>query len=362
MKLLVTVAAAGVAIASLAATPDRAAAPLVAAPAFQSISALTFGPPGVLYAADPMAATIYAMDLPASNGTKGTGAIDDVDAKIAALLGTAKAEIAINDLVVDPRNGNSIVGVTRGVGSAAQSALVRIDGDGNITLIDAAAKVTNLVLPNPANANPAATRGNPRTSAVTDMAYQDGKLFVAGLSNEEFASKLYAFAYPFTSGDRGTSVEIFHGNHGQLETRSPVYAFVPYNVGGTKSLIAGYLCTPLVKFPVADLAPGAKIRGTTIAELGAGNRPIDMIVYTQEGKDYLLMTNTSRGVMKIPTATFASQTAITEPVKTGTAGVAYETIASLQGVKQLDKLDATTAVMIVQSATGSMNLQKVTLP
>jgi hypothetical protein len=360
MKLVMAVTGVGVALATLAATPDKNAAPLIAAPAFQSISALTFGPSGVLYAADPMAATIYAMELPAPSGAKGTKAVDEIDAKIAAFLGTAQSEIAINDLVVDPRNGNSIIGVTRGTGSGARSALVRVDGAGNLTLIDAAAKVTSVVIPNPPNANPAA-RGNPRANAVTDMAYQDGKLFVAGLSNEEFASKLYAFAYPFASADRGTSVEIFHGNHGQLETRSPVFAFLPYTVGGTKSLIAAYLCTPLVKFPVSQLAPGAKILGTTIAELGAGNRPIDMIAYTQDGKDYLLMSNTSRGVMKIPTANFATQAPITTPVQTGTAGIGYETIASLQGVMQLDKLDATTGVMIVKTP-NAVNLTTVALP
>ena len=37
--------------------------------------------------------------------------------------------------------------------------------------------------------------------------------------------------------------------------------------------------------------------GTTIAELGAGNRPMDMIVYTKGGADYILMNNSSRGVM-----------------------------------------------------------------
>ena len=107
------------------------------------------------------------------------------------------------------------------------------------------------------------------------------RLYVAGLSNEEFSSKLRSVPYPFAAVDNGTSVEIFHGSHGQLETRSPVYAFVPYQIERTPYLIAGYLCTPLVKFPVASLKPGSKVRGTTIAELGAGNRPIDMILYKQ---------------------------------------------------------------------------------
>ena len=59
------------------------------------------------------------------------------------------------------------------------------------------------------------------------MAFVDGTLWVAGLSNEEFASKLRAIPYPFASVDHGTSVEIFHGNHAAVETRSPVYTFVP---------------------------------------------------------------------------------------------------------------------------------------
>ena len=86
-----------------------------------------------------------------------------------------------------------------------------------------------------------------------------GAIYVAGLSNEEFASKLRTIAYPFSAVEPGTSVEIYHGNHGALETRSPVYAFVPYNVGGTPHLIAGYLCTPLVKFPMASLSGTRKV-------------------------------------------------------------------------------------------------------
>ena len=128
-------------------------------------------------------------------------------------------------------------------------------------------------------------------------------------------------AYPFTTVDSGTSVEIYHGNHGQLETRSPVYTFVPYTIDNQPYIIAGYPCTPLVKFPVAALKPGAKLRGTTIAELGAGNRPIDMILYKKDGKEFLLMSNTSRGVMKIPTADFATAAPITAPVRARPAGV-----------------------------------------
>jgi hypothetical protein len=188
----------------------------------------------------------------------------------------------------------------------------------------------------------------------------DGRLYVAGLSNEEFASKLRSMPYPFASVDRGTSVEIYHGSHGQFETRSPVYTFVPYRIDNAPHLIAGYLCTPLVKFPVSSLKPGEKIMGTTIAELGAGNRPIDMIMYKKNGRDFLLMSNTRRGVMKIATDQFGSAPAITAPVA-DKGGVGYETVAAMTGVEQLDLLDDTRSLVLAR-ANGALNLNAVLLP
>ncbi len=75
-----------------------------------------------------------------------------------------------------------------------------------------------------------------------------------------------------------------------------------FDIGGKPNVLAAYTCTPLVKFPLSDLKPGSKVRGTTVAELGNHNRPLDMIVYSKGGKDYLLMANSRRGVMKVDVA------------------------------------------------------------
>src|SRR5262245_65414652 len=99
--------------------------------------------------------------------------------------------------------------------------------------------------------------------------------------------------------DRGASVEIFHGNHGAIETRSPVRTFVTLNIQGEKSILAGYTCTPLVTFPVSELKGGAKVTGKTVAELGEGNTQLDMISYQKDGKEYLMLANTRYGVRKI---------------------------------------------------------------
>ena len=200
-----------------------------------------------------------------------------------------------------------------------------------------------------------------RAELVTDMALVNDRLWVSGLSNEEFSSKLRSVQYPFKELDHGASVEIFHGSHGQFETRSPVYAFVPLPINGEPYLIAGYLCTPLVKFPIASLKPGVKIRGVTIAELGNGNRPLDMVAYKKDGRDYLLMSNTSRGVMKIPSETFASAAPITTPVQNEKAGVAYQTISQWRGIEQLDLLDAEHAVLLASGSAG-LDLRVAVLP
>ena len=117
-----------------------------------------------------------------------------------------------------------------------------------------------------------------------------------------------------------------------------------------------------MKFPIASLKPGQKIAGTTIAELGNRNRPLDMIVYQKDGKDFLLMANNSRGVMKIPTEPFATAAPITAPVKDSeTAGVPYETVASMHGIEQLDKLDDARSIVIARDGTG-VALKAVPLP
>ena len=360
LKLALVLGVAALSVSAQVAARPTAVVP--AGPAFQSIGPLAFGPDGVLFAGDRDAAMIYAVNLGTqSAGAKpGTADVAGLDQKIAAVLGTAPAEVTITDLAVHPTSKNSFVSVMRGQGASAQPALLRVDGAGTIAVVDLAnAKFTSVTLPNP----PAATttgRGNPRTQSIMDMAYLDGKLIVAGLSNEEFASKLWTVPYPFATSDRGTSIEIYHGNHGAVETRSPIFSFVSYNVAGQPNVIAGYLCTPLVKIPLSALKAGEKVVGTTIAELGSGNRPIDMIVYSKAGQEYLLMSNTSRGVMKIPTSQFATAAPITARIG-GTQGT-FETIASMQGVEQLDLLDNGRTIVIVRGADKTLSLSAVVLP
>lgn len=343
---------------------------------FASIGPLTFAPDGTLFAGDTVGAAILALDLGKATGSRGTADVADLDQTIAAMLGTGRDQIVITDIAVHPTTRNTYVSVMRGEGSGAQAALIRVDGAGKVELVNTGAlRFTKVMLADAPKAAPFVSpfkmdyvkvgpeyvHENPRVRTITDMAYVNGQLIVAGLSNEEFNSTLRAIPYPFKAAAGTTNVEIYHANHAQLETRSPIYTFVPYTIGSEPSLIAGYLCTPLVTLPISSLKPGAHVRGRTIGEFGNGNRPLDMVVYRKDGKDFVLMANNRRGVMKIPTAPFASAAAIATPIKT-TGGVPFETVASLAGIEQLDGLDATRALVLARSATKGLDLRAVALP
>src|SRR6202000_170932 len=135
-------------------------------------------------------------------------------------------------------------------------------------------------------------RNDPRMQTITDMAFINGNLMVDGLSNEEWSSALRSIPYPFKTAAQGATLQIWHSSHGRYETEAPVRTFVPYTIGGKDFILAAYTCTPLVKIPVSDLKPGAKVNGVEIADLGAGNQPLDMVPYRKDGTDYIRVRNT----------------------------------------------------------------------
>ncbi len=341
----------------------------VGAPDVKSVGPLAFGPPGILFVADTKQASVYAIDTKDTQGDP-SGAkfeVAGINEKIAGLLGIEPRDALINDLAVNPSSGNVYLSVSRGRGPDAVPVLLKVTPAGQISEVSLKkVAFSKAELPNPppdAVTGEGRRRRNNRTQSITDLGYVDGRLFVAGLSNEEFASNLRSLPFPFQQADDGTSVEIYHGAHGAFETRSPVRTFVSYDIAGDAHLLAAYTCTPLVKFKVSDLKPGQKLRGTTIAELGNRNNPLDMIVYNQDGKDYLLIANTSRGVMKVTTENIDKIEGITERVGGGgTQGLSYDTISTLKGVTQLDKLNERSAVLLVVNESGVADLKTVALP
>jgi hypothetical protein len=334
-------------------------------PDLKSADILAFGPDGILFIGDTQSAAVFAIQTGDKLGKPAEAKVnvEGLNVKIAEKLGGNSQDLKINDLAVNPATGNVFVAVTNG----SQPALVKVDGKGMISQLQLGAiAFAKAALPDAPAAGEVEVGGrkrNLRADVITDIAFVDGQLLVTGTSNAEAPAAVRSFAFPFSAVDQAAGLEIFHGAHGRKENYAVPRTFVPFNIGGEANLLAGFVCTPLVRFPISDVEAGKQIQGKTVAELGNRNRPLDMIVYEQDGKQYLLLINDKRGTMKISTDKIEENAGITEPVTGGgLAGQTYEKIDALAGAQQLDKLNDKSAVILVQTDSGAFDLRTVDLP
>jgi hypothetical protein len=344
-------------------------------PDIRSFAALAFGPDGVLFVGDARGGAVFALDLGdrTPRDVKDPKDLEDVEGKVAALLGALPADILIHDLAVSPVSKTPYLAVSRGRAAwnaqwllpndvADASVLVRIAEGGRFEVVDlASVPHARVALPNPVD--PAKTvpwkKASLRADAITDMAYADGTLYVAGLSNEEFAATLWRVKYPFEGPVAATTIENYHGAHGKYETEAPIRTFVPYPLKGKTHLLAAYLCTPLVTFPVDGLQDHQHVRGRTVGEFGSGNYPLDMVVVRNEGKEKLLIANSNLPFMVVdPKDIEAYEGQIDQKVPGYVAGVRYEP-RSGTGVLQMDNLGESHVVVLRRLAGGRLDLTPV---
>lgn len=331
----------------------------------KSVGSLAFSTDGILFVADSAAAAVWALETnDKAAGTVQSFDIRGLDQKISAALSTAADQILIHDVKLHPVSKAAYISVSRGRGPDAMPVIVRVDGTGAISEV-ALDKVRYARVNLPSSAPSATQRlGNPQALVITDIAFSDGKLIVAGLSNEDFSSTLRVIPFPFAEADAsrewGATVEIYHIAHGGYETESPVRTFVPYTIGGEPYMLAAYTCTPLVKIPIRDLKAGAKVTGASIAELGRHNSPLDMIAYTKDGHSYLLAANTNRGVLRIAADGIESYEEITPATRT-TREMPVKRIPDWREVRQLEKFDESNA-LVLAGIRGALALYTIPLP
>src|SRR6187399_1791461 len=79
-------------------------------PDVKSITALAFGPKGMLFVGDSAGATLFAIDTGDAKpaGDKPLN-VEKLDSKIAAALGVTDKDVKINDVRVNPASGNVYV-------------------------------------------------------------------------------------------------------------------------------------------------------------------------------------------------------------------------------------------------------------
>ncbi|MDW3194288.1 MAG: hypothetical protein R8G66_18075 [Cytophagales bacterium] len=285
----------------------------------EALGALEFSPQGILFVGDNLSGTIHAIDLSSESREAATFEINmnHIDAQIAAVLGSSTGNIQINDLAVHPKSGEVYLSVTRGHGVEALPALVKINAENELNIIDlGSAKITSQALSKvpdiskqfkprglmdaPPTIKEIAKAKRPlRMFSIMDMEYHKGELFVAGVSNEEFSSVLRRMPYPFDGKENISNIEMYHIAHDQYESRAPIRSMQIKNIDGIDQIVAAYTCSPLVLIPLTELTDGAKVKARTLGDMGNG-LPLDMVAFNLMGQEMLFVTNIGRTPRVIP--------------------------------------------------------------
>lgn len=329
-------------------------------PDIKSVNALAFGPEGILFVGDSRNAAVYALNTDDTNQADAVEdfSIEDFDVFVAEALGAMATELTIQDVVVNPLSKNIYVAAHRNDGVPA---ILKVDsGTREVSsVLSGDVDYAKASIDNPVDEEATDRRGRSlRVWTVSDMAYYKGNVMVTGLSNAEFASTFRSIPFPFNDNQKQSSLEIYHAAHGQYETHSPVKTFTPTEIEGEDYIVASYTCTPLVLFPLNEMKAGQHVKGKTVAELGWGNTPLDMVTISQDDQRFLVMSNSNRTVMKIGYDDMSSfQESLSTPTTSNepTAGVDFIDVP-LVSVVQMDKLDDSNVLILQRRSNGDLDL------
>lgn len=297
---------------------------LVFASTPQSVNVIKFGDANTLFVGDSKSAILYAYSVAPSAIPQSPKAynIHDLSIKIAAFAKVGVMDFIIRDMALNPASNEAYIAFDTKTKVGYASQIIVINQAGAIRKFDlAGVKHTEMKISDaPTSDFIIWDRTSLRSMTFTDIDFRNGKVYISGMSNAEFSSALRIVDYPFTNKEASTSsVEIFHAVHGQNETRAPIQTLQFVTIHNEDYILAAYTCTPLVLIAVKDLKDGAHIVGKTIAELGYGNTPVDIIKFQSEGfdkKSYegIILANRNR------TAQFVNMTDIAKSANESSIG------------------------------------------
>ena len=287
----------------------------------KSAGALAIGPDGILFVGDSAGGAIFALDVNDKATAKAAGTVEiaAINEKIAALLGTTADQIALNDVVVNPGSKNVYISVARGKGADAVPVILRVDPAGKITEVSLDnIKHASVALPD----RPTADRRPHGDHHVDEVREGPGAHRRPLERRVRVQPALDPVSVPGSS--RPSRYRDLPRRTRPLRNQRARPHLRAVRDRQAAEHPAAYTCAA-GEDPDVGSEGGRQGKGTTIAELGNGNRPLDMIVYNKGDKHFILMANSSRGVMKLPADNLETFKGITERIPEK-AGVPYETM------------------------------------
>lgn len=338
-------------------------------PKIKTIEAIAFGPKGLLLIGG--GAQILAVETgDTTPSTWSATEVANIDRLLAGKLGLDAKDIEVRKLAVNPASHKAYV--------ALQSLKTK---DSLILTIDGAGKVAEYPLDNVKYTSYALTVPNVSVTKVTDIAWADGKIIVATQATDKFASRVFTIDPAAKNGSpKQISTKTFHVGHNRWETQAPLRALMPYLENGKSSVVGSFTCTPIVRYDLEDAKDNDQITGRSVVELGTGNTPRDMFSYERDGKKYILIAvgrNNKQPAFGFPSAYWVARvdadllketTNINEkaPWRVGAAsktkvGDRVLVAKDFFGVQQMDRLDETRALAIMEGK-GGLSLRALALP
>lgn len=336
----------------------------------RSISSLTFAKDGLLLIADPSSQSVIAIDTKDTGPLAPPPKVADITGTIAPGLGTTPENLLVRDMAVNPASGKVYLAVQRRPDNA--TLILTVDGSGKIEpLVTDTLTWASVTLPGGTAS---------KVTNITDVAFDGDRVYATGTCNEEFASRIFIVPLPLKHGSTANvlSAETFHVAHGKWETKAPIQSFIPYHANGATYLVGAFACTPVAKFRVDDLSNGAQVKGVSMVELGSGNRPLDLLDYTDKAGKRWLIVHTHRfhpnlfgpsnfwgaridaSLLDGP-ADKTNEKAVRRNVKVKADPQGIEVVDALFGVEQIDKLDNGRAV-VLRNDVGKLSMEVIALP
>lgn len=339
-----------------------------AAPPIRSVGTMAFVDADTLVVADWRGAQLHALELPAAPAAPPAAFnLKNVSGAIATALHTRPDRLRFEGMAVRPGRELAYIALSverRGGADIPAPALVSVDAAGKVGVVNLdTVRRSSVAIAQVPSADQRLWRDTPAAAfTVTDIAFHDRKLYVAGLSSASFASTLRVFDFPFQRTGAVASIEMYHPVHNQLETRAPIRKMVIATLDGEPTLVAAFTCSPLVTIPLKDLKDGAHVAAKTVAEFGWGSAPVGMVMFDAGQGPMVLLTHSHKSADLIAVsdiAEAATRPGLGTPIKwpaeplLGVKSI-YVPIAA---VARLDNQDATfLAALRRDEASGAMQL------
>ena len=337
-------------------------------PKITAIEAIAFGPHGLLLiGGGAQVVSVETGDTKPTTWSKSE--IAGIDQALAGKLGLLAKDIEIRKLAVNPASGKAYVALQSLKTKAG--VILTIDGGGNVAefALDNV-KYTAYTLAAPKVA----------ITKVTDIAWAGGKIVVATQATDKFAASRVFTINPAAKDGSPTqiSTKTFHVGHNKWETAAPLRVLMPYEENGKTSVVGSFTCTPIVKYAIDDAKNDDQVTGSSVVELGTGNTPRSMFAYERDGKKYILVSvgrNNKKPAFGFPSAYWVARvdadllkemTNINEKAlwRIGgkqLVGDRVQVAKEYFGTQQMDRLDATRALAIVETK-GGFSLRVLPLP